>query len=98
MSRKIITAGLVVTGLCMSLGVNAAEIIVTAAEDSLMLDGDDTNNPFPGILASELDTPDPGNVWLSLLKFDLSPLTGMTVNSATLELTSIFNHSSSIIE
>lgn len=57
-----------------------------------MLDGDDRNNPFPGLLASELDTPDAGNVWVSFIKFDLSPFTGMTINSATLELTSFFNH------
>src|SRR5687768_3099939 len=71
---------------------NAQSIILNATEDSGILDGDNTNNPFPGIIYSELDTGEAGNVWLSVLKFDLSSLAGMTINSASLELTSNFNH------
>lgn len=71
---------------------NAETIILNATEDSGVLDGDNTNNPFPGIIYSELDTAEAGNIWLSVLKFDLSPLAGMTINSASLELTSNFNH------
>ena len=92
MNNKLIATGLVAMALCISIGAHAAEVIITAAEDSLMLDGDNQNNPFPGILASELDTPDAGNIWISVLKFDLSPLERMTINSATFELTSHFNH------
>lgn len=73
---------------------NAAITIFTATEDSGMLDGDSRNDPFPGILYSELDTLSAGNVWLSVLKFDLSSLSGMTINTASFELTSIFNHNS----
>ncbi len=75
--------------------VSNAVIILTASEDSGVLDGDSRNNPFPGILYSELDTSRAGNIWLSVLKFDLTPLSGMSISSASFELTSIFNHSSS---
>jgi hypothetical protein len=72
---------------------NAATILI-ASEDSGVLDGDTRNNPFPGILYSELDTLGDGNIWLSVLKFDLSPIEGMSINSASFELTSISNHNS----
>lgn len=71
---------------------NAETIILNATEDSGVLDGDNTNNPFPGIIYSELDTAEARTVWLSVLKFDLSSLTGRAINSASLELTSNFNH------
>lgn len=71
---------------------NAEMIIIYATEDSGMLDEDDRNDPFPGIIYSELDTTTPGDIWLSILKFDLSPLAGKTISSATFELTSNFNH------
>lgn len=78
---------------------SAAETItVRAAEDVGMLDSDDANDPFPGIIYSELDTLAAGNVWLSLLKFDLEPLRGLRVTRATLELTSNFNHDSQAFE
>ena len=73
---------------------SAQTIVLNATEDSGMLDGDDTNDPFPGILYSELDTGEPGDVWLSIIKFDLSSLVGVEIKSATLELTSNFNHNS----
>lgn len=80
------------------LVANAATLILSATEDAGILDGDSANDPFPGILYSELDTaPDatlaPGNIWMSFLKFDLNSLTGMRITSATFELTSNFNHS-----
>lgn len=74
--------------------ISSAVTILTATEDAGMLDGDSRNDPFPGILYSELDTLNSGNVWLSVLKFDLSSLSGMSINSASFELTSIFNHNS----
>ncbi len=75
--------------------VSSAVTILTATEDSGVLDGDSRNNPFPGILYSELNTLSAGNIWLSVLKFDLTPLSGMSISSASFELTSISNHSSS---
>lgn len=69
-----------------------APIILSATEDAVVLDGENSNGQFPGLLASELGTSGSGSVWISILKFDLSALTGMTVNGATFELTSVFNH------
>lgn len=100
-TRNKVSAGLcalVVAVSLISIGIPtisyAVILVLTATEDSTILDGNNANNLFPGLLASELGTSGPGSIWLSILKFDLSPLTGMTVNSATLELTSIFNHNS----
>ncbi|RLA18867.1 MAG: hypothetical protein DRQ61_12340 [Gammaproteobacteria bacterium] len=71
---------------------SAAPVLLNAVEDSGILDGDSRNDPYPGILYSELDTISADDVFLSVLKFDLTSLAGMTVNSASLELTSISNH------
>jgi len=79
----------------LPLITSATTIALNATEDSILLDGNNTNNEFPGILASELDTSGDGSIWMSILKFDLSSLAGMNVNSASFELTSLFNHSSS---
>jgi hypothetical protein len=95
-----LNVAVVVTGFvgllvfCLPTVSNAETIILNATEDSGMLDGDDTNDPFPGILYSELDTREEGDIWLSILKFDLSSLVGVEIKSATFELTSNFNHSS----
>lgn len=83
---------------CVTVGAlptssEAAVAILPSIADSIVLDGSASVNPFPGILASELGTTGAGSVWLSVLKFDLSSLVSSTVNSATLELTSTFNHS-----
>lgn len=82
-------------GCALPIFSHAETIILYAIGDSGMLDEDDRNNPFPGIIYSELDTVSSGNIWLSVLKFDLSSLAGKTINSATLELTSYFNHNNS---
>jgi hypothetical protein len=66
----------------------AAGIVLTATEDSTIRDADGTHQGF-AFLTSELA---PGDVWLSVLKFDLSALAGMTVSSATFELTTFSNH------
>ncbi|MFW5442698.1 MAG: DNRLRE domain-containing protein [Methylococcaceae bacterium] len=74
---------------------SATTIVLKATHDGVLLDGNNTNNESLGILGSELDTSAAGNIWISILKFDLSSLAGMNVNSASFELTSFFNHSSS---
>lgn len=86
-----------VSGICLMTAafsdLYAAPVILTATEDVIILDGSSSNNLFPNLLASELETSGPGTVWMSVLKFDLSSITG-NVNTATFELTSFFNHSS----
>lgn len=95
-TRKLILIAIVSVSGFVAVSIpavsNAETIILNATEDSGMLDGDSTNDPFPGIIYSELDTREAGTVWLSVLKYDLSSLAGMTINSARLELTSHFNH------
>lgn len=76
--------------------VKANTIELAPVADSIVLDGSSSVNPYPGLLASELNTSGAGSVWLSLLKFDLSSLTQVQINSATLELTTIFNHNSNV--
>jgi hypothetical protein len=73
---------------------DASPVVLTPTENCVILDGSNVNNLAFNLLASELGTSGPGSVWLSVLKFDLTPLVGMTVNSASLELTSFFNHAS----
>lgn len=72
----------------------ATPLALAAIEDSIVLQDSAANNPFPGLLASELGTSGAGSIWLSVLKFDLSGLAGLQVNSASLQLSAIFNHSS----
>ncbi len=72
---------------------NAATIELTSLAASGLLDGNAAVDPFPGLLYSELGTAGPGSVYLSVLKFDLSSLAGLTIDSAVFELTSDFNHS-----
>lgn len=80
--------------LCLATTSSGATgVVLAATADSIVLDGSSSVNPFPGILASELGTSGAGTIWLSTLKFDLSSIVGMQVNSASLELTTIFNHS-----
>ena len=80
--------------LCMTSPTShATALVLTAVADSIVLDGSDSIDPYPGILASELGTGSAQDVWLSVLKFDLSSLVGMQIDSAALELTSNFNHS-----
>lgn len=90
LSALVAAMGLIATGI--PTVSYAVPIVLNATEDSIILDGNNANNLFPGLLASELGTTGGGSIWLSILKFDLSALTGMTVNSATFQLTSIFNH------
>jgi len=72
---------------------NATTLTFIATENSVVLDGSNTNNQSLSLLGSELNTSSEGDIWLSILKFDLSSLAGMTINSATFELTASFNHS-----
>jgi len=89
--------GVVGAAVCLSMAgapAVAVGVVLTASADSIVLDGSSTVNPFPGLLASELGTSGAGTVWLSVLKFDLTPVVGMRINSASVELTTIFNHNS----
>jgi hypothetical protein len=97
-SRFSSKVGAIATAVSLVLGIGTAQataVTLTAVADALVLDGSNLTNLFPGILASELGTNGAGSVFLSLLKFDLSAVVGMQINSASLELTTNFNHSSS---
>lgn len=92
-SRKL-SSGLVAISIiltCFSSITNAATIVLKATEDSSILDGNNMTNSS-GDLGSELDTSGEGSIWISVLKFDLSSLAGMSVQNATFELTSFSNH------
>jgi hypothetical protein len=72
---------------------HASAVVLNPTENCVIRDGDGTNYfSIYSLLASELDTSGPGTVWLSVLKFDLTPIVGTTVVSASLELTSFANH------
>jgi len=94
--RYKVNAALAVIGFIVAFQpsiTHATTLTLVATENSVVLDGSNTNNQFLGLLGSELDTSSEGDIWLSVLKFDLSSLAGMTINSAIFELTSSFNHS-----
>lgn len=87
---------MLVTGVALggfSAISNAEVISLNAVEDTVLLDGNGENWNGLEILGSELGTNGPGSIWISVLKFDLSSLTGMAINSASFDLTSFFNHS-----
>jgi hypothetical protein len=84
--------------LILPTGVTAADVIIPAVEDSLINSTDNTNNntgQYADLLASE--TGPANGYWGSWIKFDLSPLSGQSVGTAYLELTTFFNHSSTPI-
>jgi hypothetical protein len=89
--RKILMS-IAILGSMFSLPSRAMTVELLATEDSGVADGINVTDSF-GFLYSELNT---GGVpvWLSLLKFDLGPVAGMTVTGAVLELTTFANHNS----
>lgn len=93
LKRSLSVIGIAMSFCLATASANATGVVLTATADSIVLDGSSSVNPFPGLLASELGTSGAGSVWLSVLKFDLTPIVGVQINSASLELTTIFNHS-----
>jgi len=94
--RHKINLALAVIGFIFAIQpslTNATTLALTATENSVVLDGSNSNNQLLGLLGSELNTSGEGSIWLSVLKFDLSSLARMHINSAVFELTSTFNHS-----
>jgi hypothetical protein len=91
-------AAVISTLSILPTSVTAADVIVPAGEDSLINSTDNTNNntgQYANLLASE--TGPTNGYWGSWIKFDLSPLAGLSVGTAYLELTTFFNHSSTPI-
>lgn len=89
---KLISAALLATALAS--GAQASTVTLNAIADGNFLQGSAFGGP-DGVLASEFGTSGTGSIWSSVLKFDLSSLAGLNVSSATLNLTSVLNHSSS---
>ncbi|HEY6527366.1 MAG TPA: DNRLRE domain-containing protein [Cellvibrionaceae bacterium] len=91
---KVVGSAVCAAALFFGAIAQANTVELTAVADSVVLDGASSQNLVPGLLSSELNTSGAGSVWLSLLKFDLTGLANVQVNSARLELTTIFNHNS----
>lgn len=75
---------------CTQAQANTVEFFAVA--DEVVLDGNPNKTDYEGVLASELNTSGRGSIWLSLLKFDLSAVGPVQVNSAQLALTTFTNH------